>query len=97
MDSKLQLCEQCDNIISVVINDKETFICPVCGVINARAVPKLIKGHLEIYSPDFNCLLDEGDDKDDGTVFIKDIEEDLEFALTILKKHDFKIIFTRRT
>jgi len=93
MKHKLQICESCSNIISIKQNKKLVFVCPVCGALNERVFPKDAYGHLEVVSPTLKCriLIEE----EQGSVVIKDVDEDLEFALSILTKYGFRILFKK--
>jgi len=94
MRHKLQICEQCSNLISYKRNRNPVFTCPVCGVINERNISKTLKGNLTITSPDVITTIlpeDEG-----SSMFVKDMNEELEFALSILLKYDFIIIFKEK-
>jgi len=93
MEYKLLVCEDCDNIIMMEDSKKEIYICPVCGTINNRLPTKEYKGELEVSSPEIICKMSPKTNDTNVPFVIKDVDEDIETALTVLTKYGWKIKF----
>lgn len=91
MEYKLLACEDCENVVSVLDNEDDVFICPICGTINDRKRSIMYKGALTITSPDMRCKI--GTDEEEGVIGVADADEDLLFALTILGKYGWNMRF----
>lgn len=92
MKHKLLFCEQCDNIVSVLNNKKESFICPLCGTINERHREKKIDGYIKLLSPKTKCIVNSASIDD---IYFNKISASERDALTFLNNLGWRIIFVK--
>jgi predicted RNA-binding Zn-ribbon protein involved in translation (DUF1610 family) len=91
MEQKLSICEGCQYIVSILLNNKPTFICPICGCINKRKLPKEYIGNVYVVGPEINCSVTE--EENENITFLNDFDEEENNALMTLLDYGWKIKF----